>query len=62
MACRDFVMAKLTYISAVRAAELCAMKIGDLHWELGRWGRFIVQGKGARRSGPREWQAYLFQE
>ncbi|WP_323183216.1 MULTISPECIES: hypothetical protein [Streptomyces] len=62
VACRDYVMAKLTYISAVRAAELCAVKIGDIHWELGQWGRFIVQGKGARRSGARERQAYLFQE
>ncbi len=62
VACRDYVMAKLTYISAVRAAELCAVTIGDIHWELGQWGRFVVQGKGARRSGPRERQAYLFQE
>lgn len=62
MACRSYVMAKLTYISAVWAAELCAVTIGDIHWELGQWGRFVVQGKGARRSGPRERQAYLFQE
>lgn len=62
VAARDYVMAKLTYISAVRASELCAVRIGDVHWELGQWGRFVVQGKGARGSGPRERQAYLFQE
>ncbi|MGW4694025.1 tyrosine-type recombinase/integrase [Kitasatospora cineracea] len=62
VAARDYVMAKLTYISAVRASELCALRIGDVHWELGQWGRFVVQGKGARGSGPRERQAYLFQE
>jgi integrase len=62
VAVRDYVMAKLTYISAVRASELCAVRIGDLHWELGQWGRFVVQGKGARGSGPRERQAYLFQD
>lgn len=62
VACRDYVMAKLTYISAVRASELCSVTTGDLHWELGQWGRFVVQGKGARRSGPRERQAYMFQE
>ncbi|MFD9595308.1 tyrosine-type recombinase/integrase [Kitasatospora sp. NPDC059973] len=62
VAARDYVMAKLTYISAVRASELCALRIGDVHWELGQWGRFVVQGKGAHGFGPRERQAYLFQE
>ena len=60
IACRDYVMAKLTYISGVRAAELCAVKIGDVHWESGQWGRFLVDGKGARGSGPRQREAYLF--
>lgn len=62
VAVRDYVMAKLTYISGVRATELCGVRLGDVHWELGQWGRFLVQGKGARGSGPRERQAYLFQE
>jgi integrase/recombinase XerC len=34
VACRDYVMAKLTYISGVRAAELCGVRIKDLHWEV----------------------------
>jgi len=59
---RDYVMAKLAYISGVRVTELCGIQIGDVHWELGQWGRFIVNGKGARGSGPRQRQAYLFQE
>jgi integrase/recombinase XerC len=59
---RDYVMAKLTYISGVRAAELCAVRIGDVHWESGQWGRFLVHGKGARGSGPRMREAYLFEE
>ena len=50
---RDYVMGKITYISGVRAAELCGVRIGDLHWESGQWGRFLVNGKGARGSGPR---------
>jgi integrase len=62
VACRDYVMARLTYISAVRAAELCGVRLGDIHWELGQWGRFVVQGKGARGSGPRQRQAYLFEQ
>ena len=59
---RDYVMGKLTYISGVRAAELCGVRIGDLHWESGQWGRFLVNGKGARGSGPRQREAYLFAE
>jgi integrase/recombinase XerC len=59
---RDYVMGKLTYISAVRAAELCGVTIGDLHWESGQWGRFLVNGKGAGGSGPRPREAYMFEE
>jgi integrase/recombinase XerC len=59
---RNYVMSKITYMSGVRAAELCAVRMGDVHWETGQWGRFLVRGKGARRSGPREREAYLFEE
>ena len=59
---RDYVMGKITYISGVRAAELCGVRIGDLHWESGQWGRFLVNGKGARGSGPRPREAYMFEE
>ncbi|MFC9840039.1 tyrosine-type recombinase/integrase [Rhodococcus sp. NPDC127530] len=59
---RDYVMAKLAYVSGVRAAELCAVKLGDVHWESGQWGRFLVHGKGSRGSGPRQRLAYLFEE
>jgi integrase len=62
VACRDYVMSKIAYLSGVRAAELCAVKIGDVHWEHGQWGRFLVHGKAARGSGPRQREAYLFQE
>jgi integrase/recombinase XerC len=53
VACRDYAMAKVAYITGVRAAELCGMRIKDLHWESGQFGRFLVRGKGARGSGPR---------
>ncbi|MFI5831420.1 site-specific integrase [Streptomyces sp. NPDC051578] len=62
VACRDYVMAKIAYLSGVRAAELCGVCLGDVHWELGQWGRFVVHGKGAHGSGPRPREAYLFQE
>lgn len=62
VAVRDYVMAKLAYVSAARATELCSVRMGDVHWELGQWGRFVVLGKGAGGSGKRERQAYLFAE
>jgi hypothetical protein len=45
-----------------RCPELCGVRIGDIHWESGQWGRFLVHGKGARGSGPRQREAYLFEE
>jgi hypothetical protein len=60
VACRNYVMSKLTYISGVRAAEICGVQLGDVHWENGQWGRFLVHGKGAGGSGPRDREAYLF--
>ncbi|MFF0795100.1 site-specific integrase, partial [Streptomyces spiralis] len=36
VAVRNDVMSKLTYISGIRAAELCAVQIGDVHWENGQ--------------------------
>ncbi|MFJ9713338.1 site-specific integrase [Streptomyces sp. NPDC101234] len=55
-------MSKLAYISGVRAAELCPVQLGEVHWENGQWGRFLVHGKGAGGSGPRDREAFLFQE
>ncbi|MGW7325475.1 tyrosine-type recombinase/integrase [Streptomyces sp. NPDC054845] len=62
VAVRDYVMAKIAYVSGVRAAELCQVRLGDVHWDSGQWGRYLVRGKGARGSGPRERQAFLFTE
>jgi integrase len=62
IACRDYAMAKIAYLSGVRASELCGVSIADVHWESGQWGRFLVHGMGARGSGPRQREAYLFAE
>ena len=62
VAYRDYVMAKIAYLSGVRTAELCGVALGDVHWESGRWGCFVVQGKGARGSGPRPREAFLFEQ
>lgn len=62
VAVRNYVMAKTAYISGVRATELCLVRLGDIHWDNGQWGRFLVHGKGARGSGPREREAFVFAE
>ncbi|WSP43933.1 site-specific integrase [Streptomyces sp. NBC_01244] len=62
VAVRNYVMAKVAYLSGVRATELCLVRLGDLHWDNGQWGRFLVRGKGARGSGAREREAFMFAE
>jgi len=62
VACRDYTMGKIAYITGVRASELCRITIGDVHWESGQWGRLLVHGKGAHGSGPRQREAFLFAE
>lgn len=65
VACCDYVMTKIAYLSGVRAAELCGVCMGDLHWENGQWAvsscwareRAVrVPGRGrrtcSRRAGP----------
>jgi integrase/recombinase XerC len=62
VAARDYVMAKVAYLSGVRASELCGVGVNEVFWHHGQWGRFLVRGKGARGSGPRTREAYLFAE
>ncbi|MEY9836267.1 hypothetical protein [Streptacidiphilus sp. EB103A] len=62
VACRDYAMAKVAYLSGVRAAELCGVRVTDVHRESGQWGRFLVSGKGARGAGPRQREAFLFEQ
>ena len=62
VAYRDYAMAKIAYCSGVRASELCRVRIGEVYWDHGQWGRFLVHGKGSRGSGPRDREAYLFAE
>lgn len=62
VAARDYVMSKIAYLSGARAAELCLARLNEVFWHHGQWGRFLVHGKGARGSGPRDREAYLFAE
>jgi integrase/recombinase XerC len=38
------------------------VRMGEVYWDHGQWGRFLVHGKGSRGSGPRDREAYLFTE
>lgn len=54
-ATRNYAMARLSAEVGLRASELCALSLDDLHFEHGPLGKIHVRmGKGARGSGPRE--------
>lgn len=35
-------------------SELCLLRMGDLRWELGRFGKILLRGKGSRGRGKKE--------
>lgn len=54
-AARNYAMARLAGEVGLRAAELCALGLDDLHFDHGPLGKIHVRmGKGARGSGPRQ--------
>jgi site-specific recombinase XerD len=54
-AARNYVAAKLMSQVGLRVNEACHLDLGDIKWELGRFGKLHVRvGKGARGSGSRE--------
>lgn len=63
IAARDYAMARVAYATGLRAAELCNIRMRDLAWEMGDWGRvFVSEGKGSKGSGPRQRWAFMFEE
>jgi integrase/recombinase XerC len=67
VACRDYVMAKIAYLSGAWAAELCAVCIGDIHWSTGsgvgslstaRARVGLAQGSGSVNP-PKVWRTRL---
>jgi integrase/recombinase XerD len=52
---RNYAAAKLMAEVGLRVNEVCQLDLGDVKWDLGRFGKIHVRmGKGARGSGPRE--------
>ncbi len=35
----------------MRASELCQVRLGELFWDQGQWGRFLVKGEGEEIRG-----------
>jgi site-specific recombinase XerD len=52
---RNFTACRLMAEVGLRVNEACKLDLGDIKWDLGRFGKLHVRhGKGARGSGPRE--------
>jgi site-specific recombinase XerD len=52
---RNYTACRLMAEVGLRVNEACQLDLGDVKWELGRFGKLHVRhGKGARGSGPRE--------
>ena len=52
---RNYTAARLMAEVGLRVNEARRLDLGDMKWELGRFGKLHVRyGKGARGSGPRE--------
>ncbi|MHA6757898.1 site-specific integrase [Streptacidiphilus sp. PAMC 29251] len=52
---RNYAAARLMAEVGLRVNEACRLDLGDIKWDLGRFGKLHVRyGKGSRGSGPRE--------
>jgi site-specific recombinase XerD len=45
---------RLAGLIGPRVSELCALTMGDVCWDLGRFGKILLQGKGSRGRGKKE--------
>ena len=45
---------RLAALIGPRVSELCALTMGDVCWDLGRFGKVLLQGKGSRGRGKKE--------
>ncbi|MEU5304543.1 hypothetical protein ACH4YO_07200 [Streptomyces noursei] len=52
---RNYTASKLMSQVGLRVTEACGLDLGEIKWDLGRFGKLHVRhGKGARGSRPRE--------
>jgi site-specific recombinase XerD len=51
---RNYTAARPSSLIGPRISELCLLSMGDLCWELGRFGKILLRGKGSRGRGKKE--------
>jgi site-specific recombinase XerD len=51
---RNYAAARLSSLIGPRISELCLLSMGDLCWDLGRFGKILLRGKGSRGRGKKE--------
>lgn len=51
---RSYTAFRLVSLIGPRVSELCLLRMGDLRWELGRFGKVLLRGKGSNGRGKKE--------
>jgi integrase len=51
---RNYTACRLMSLIGPRVSELCLLRMGDVRWELGTFGKVLLRGKGSRGSGKKE--------
>jgi site-specific recombinase XerD len=53
-AARNYTASRLASLIGPRISELCLLRIGDVRWDLGRFGKVLLKGKGSQGRGKKE--------
>jgi site-specific recombinase XerD len=53
-AVRNYTACRLVSLIGPRVSELCLLRMGDVRWELGRFGKVLLRGKGSSGRGKKE--------
>ena len=53
-AARNYAAMRLASLIGSRVSELCLLTMGDVRWDLGRFGKVLLHGKGSRGRGKKD--------
>jgi len=53
-AARNYAAMRLASLIGPRVSELCLLTMGDVRWDLGRFGKVLLHGKGSRGRGKKD--------
>ncbi|MDT2006565.1 hypothetical protein FXW78_21435 [Rhodococcus opacus] len=51
---RHYTTCRLMSLIGPRVSEMCLLRMGDLRWELGTFGKVLLRGKGSGGRGKKE--------